>query len=128
MQPAIGEIEPRLGDAGQLFHRAFDARDAGAAGDALDREIHAERAVAGGLGVVREVERFAHGHFMASLQRHPAARAEHALAVAVEIDDQLPLAGLALAGAVEAAGAVGAERNDMVEPGIGRMRERGIGG
>ena len=55
VQTAVGEVEPRLGDAGQMPHRAFDARDAGAAGDAFDREIDAERAGAFWLGVEREV-------------------------------------------------------------------------
>ncbi len=68
MQPAIGEIEPRLGHARQAPHRAFDAPDAAAAGDALDRQIHAERAVGTRLGIEREVERLS--HFKFSLRRH----------------------------------------------------------
>ena len=62
VQTPIGEIEPRLGHPRQAFHRAFDASDAGAAGNAFDREIHAERAVAGRPGKEREIEGFAHGY------------------------------------------------------------------
>jgi len=50
VQTPIGEIEPRLGHARQAFHRALDTGDAGAAGNAFDREIHAERPVAGRSG------------------------------------------------------------------------------
>jgi hypothetical protein len=56
VQAAIGVVEPRLGDAGQLLHRALDAADAGAAGDAVDRQIHAQPAVGVRRGVEREVE------------------------------------------------------------------------
>ena len=59
-QPAVGEIEPRLGDARQAFHCALDFADAGAAGDALDGELHGERAVSGWFGVMREVKRLSH--------------------------------------------------------------------
>ncbi len=60
MQPAIGEIQPRFGHARQVPHRAFDTRDAGATGDTFDRQFHAERAVAGRLGIEREIERLSH--------------------------------------------------------------------
>ena len=60
VQPAIGVVEAGLGDARQALHRAFNARNAGAAGDPVDRKLHIERAVSGGLCVEREVERFSH--------------------------------------------------------------------
>ena len=60
VQPAIGEIEPRFGHTRKTFNRIFDTADARATGDAIDRKLHAERAVAGGLGVKREVKCFSH--------------------------------------------------------------------
>ena len=97
VQTAIGEIEPRLGHARQALHRAFDARDAGAAGDALDRQIHAERAVAGRLGKEREVERFAHGFVDPRYRNVTRLRERNTpLVAAIKIDDQFPLPRLRL--------------------------------
>ena len=88
-EPPVGEIEPRLDDAGKLLQAAFDLADAGRAADAFDREVHMRGAVMA-LHEQREIERLGHGD--ASVQDDAIARAEQALAVARQFDDDVPLA------------------------------------
>ena len=56
VQPAIGVVKPSLGDARQTLHCVFNARNAGAAGDTVDRQLDGECAVSGRLCVKREVQ------------------------------------------------------------------------
>ncbi len=46
VQPPIGEIEPRLGYPRHALHCSFNARNAGAASNAVNRKIHTDNAVA----------------------------------------------------------------------------------
>src|SRR6185437_8257620 len=73
VQAAVGVVEPRLGDARQLLHRALDAADAGTAGHTVDREVEAQPAVRVRLGVEREVEGGGH-YFRMTLLRERKTR------------------------------------------------------
>ena len=57
----VGEIQPRIDDAGNLLEAAFDLADAAGAADALDRKIDMRDA---GLVMAhedRKIERLGHG-------------------------------------------------------------------
>src|SRR5690242_13815652 len=58
-----------------------------------------------------------------SPQRHAATRAEHARLVTKKIDDQVPLARRRLGHPTKLTGADSVQRDHMIEPLIGRMRE-----
>src|SRR5262249_34046469 len=58
-QPAAGEVEARVDDAGQAQQSAFDLADAAGACDALDHEVEM-RLAAVALDIDREVDRLGH--------------------------------------------------------------------
>ena len=71
-QPPVGEIEPRIDDAGDLLQPAFDLADAGRAADALDREVHVRGAVVT-LHEDRKIERLAPRHSSSLQDRRDCA-------------------------------------------------------
>ena len=90
-EPAVGEVEPRVDDAGQLLQAVLDLADAAGAADALDREVHVRSAV-----VARSTnsERSRVSVMAVTSAQHDAVLgAEQPLAVARELDDEIPLAG-----------------------------------
>ena len=64
LKAAICEIQPRFRHSGQAFHRILDPPYAAAAGNAFDRQLHAQRAVPGWLGIMRKVESFTHLRYL----------------------------------------------------------------
>ena len=108
VQTAVGEIEPRLGDAGQRFTApSMRPMQPPQVMPSTARSMPSVPSRVR-LGVKREVDGVS--VMRRSLQRHPAARAEHAVVAAIEIDDQFPLARLRRRVAVERAGADAAQR------------------
>ena len=90
-EPPVGEVEPRVDDAGQLLQAAFDLADAGRAVDALDREVHVR---ACRRGAARRSKDRASRPWRAPQCRTTRLRERNsALAAARQLDDHIPLAG-----------------------------------
>src|SRR5262245_18962011 len=60
-EPTIGEIDARVDDTVDVPERVLDARNAAAAGDAYDSQLHFERAVLAGPRESGEIETLGHG-------------------------------------------------------------------
>ena len=79
---------------GSFFTALSILRDAGATGHALDRQIHAERAVGGALGVRAKDRAFRPWSALVLQRRVTRLRERNSRSVAaIEIDDQIPLPG-----------------------------------
>ena len=91
-EPAIRVVEPRAIEARQRCQAALDVADAGGAGDALDRKIEtrepSSRFDKGGVVDRGDIDTST----AALAQDDPAARPEHPLAAAHQLDDEVPLA------------------------------------
>ena len=91
-EPALGEIEPRVDDAGQPGQPTLDLADAAGAGDAFDRERHVRGAGIAAFDEHRQIEGFGHRlathrsmiRFLERNCRSPPLR---------DFDDEVPLAG-----------------------------------
>ena len=73
-QAPIGEIQSRIIDPAQLLQRFLDPPDTAAAIDALDRKLHAGRAIAVTMGERRQVGGFRDAHFRTTRLRDRKTR------------------------------------------------------
>ena len=87
------KLSARIDDAGQLLQPALDLADAAGAADAFDREIHVRDAV--GIALDEQGKIDASRSSASSPQRRMTRFLERnsALAVARELDDEIPLPG-----------------------------------
>ncbi len=102
-QAALGEIEPRVDDAGQPGQPILDLADAAGAADAFDRERHVRGTPGAAFDEHRQIEGLGH-RLVHSPQHDSIFGAKLPFAALRDFDDEIPLAGGDRGAALEMAG------------------------